>query len=129
MTVQELYEAALALLSEQVARAKSYNYFKIPIVNQIIAECFDANNSIRVNDGLQPLHKSEMPLVSNEDDVIPYDVRLLRECMPYGVASLLVIDDDKSKASVFSQQYESYRAKCSSATFEPITDVYSDVGV
>ncbi len=129
MTVQQLYEAALALLSEQVARAKSYNHFKIPIINQIIAECFDANNSIRINDDLMPLHKSEMPLMEKEDDIIPYDIRLLRECMPYGVASLLVIDDDKSKASVFSQQYESYKAKCSSATFEMIIDVYSDVGV
>lgn len=124
MTVQQLYEAALALLSEQVQRAKSYNHFKIPIVNQIIAECFDTNNAIRIADGLEPLHKSQMPYMTGENDEIPYDIRLLRECMPYGVASLLVIDDDKSKATVFSQQYESYKAKCSVAVSDEIVDVY-----
>ena len=127
MTVQELYEAALALLSEQVARAKSYNYFKIPIINQVIAECFDANNSIRISDGLPALNKNEMPYMTSEEDTIPYDIRLLRECMPYGVASLLVIDDDKAKATVFSQQYESYKLKCSCVTLEDIKDVYSEV--
>jgi hypothetical protein len=127
VTVQELYEAALALLSEQVARAKSYNYFKIPIINQVIAECFDANNSIRISDDLPALNKNEMPYMTSEEDTIPYDIRLLRECMPYGVASLLVIDDDKAKATVFSQQYESYKSKCSCVTLEDIKDVYSEV--
>ena len=126
MTVQQLYEAALALLSEDVARAKSYNKFKIPLVNQVIAECFDINNAIRITDGLVPLHKSEMPYMESEEDVIPYDIRLLRECMPYGVASLLVIDDDKTKATVFSQQYESYKQKCNCATTVEITDVYKE---
>ncbi|MBQ4160534.1 MAG: hypothetical protein IJD83_06335 [Clostridia bacterium] len=127
MTVQELYEAALALLSEQVQRAKSYNIFKIPIVNQIIAECFDINNGIRASEGLTPYTLAEMPMMKKEEDVIPYDIRLLRICMPYGVASLLVIDDDKSKASVFSEEYNQRKAKLSFAVPEEVVDVYSEV--
>lgn len=124
MTVQQLYEAALALLSEEVQRAKSYNHFKISIVNQIIAECFDTNNDIRIADGLEPLHKSQMPYMTGENDEIPYDVCLLRKCMPYGVASLLVNEDDKIKASVFSEQFENKKAECSVAVSDEIVDVY-----
>ena len=124
MTVQQLYEAALALLSEQVARAKTYNHFKIPIINQIIAECFDVNNDIRENEGLEPIPLSDMPMVETESDIIPYDTRLLRIAMPYGVASLLVIDDDKSKASVFSEEYNQRKAMLSVAVAVEIVDVY-----
>ena len=91
-----------------------------------MAECFDVNNAIRINARLEPIPLAQMPLLEHEEDEIPYDTRLLRICMPYGVASLLVIDDDKSKATVFSEQYESYKAKYSTATAEMITDVYAD---
>jgi hypothetical protein len=124
MTVLELYTAALALLEEEVARAKSYNKFKIPIINQIIAECFDVNNSIRVADGLEPFDKTQIPLVSKDEDVIPYDIQLLRECMPYGVASRLVVGDDKSIATAYSQQYEQYKSSRSCAVPEQICNVY-----
>lgn len=123
-TVENLYEAALALLSEEKQRVKDYPKFKIALTNQIIAECFDINNTIRELDGLLPYKKEEMPYMTSETDVIPYDIQLVRECMPYGLAALLVMDDDKEKCSVFSNQFELLKSKFSRAQFEPIVNHY-----
>ncbi len=126
MTAQQLYEAALGVIPEEKERAGSYENLKLPAINQVVAECFNINNSIRESEGLAPLGKNEMPFVNNENDEIPYDIWLLRVCMPYGVASILVLDDDKQKATAFSQQYESYKAESRCASFEAIKDAYSE---
>ena len=123
-TVDNLYDSSLALLSEDRQRVKDYPKFNIALTNQIIAECFEINNTLRKNDGLKPLSKEEMPYVTDKDDVIPYDIRLIRECMPYGLAALLVIDDDKEKCAVFSNQFELLKNKYSKACFEDITNNY-----
>ncbi len=123
-TVEDVYDSALALLSEEKQRVKDYPKFNVALTNQVIAECFETNNTLRRNDGLEPLTKEEMPYVETNDDVIPYDVRLIRECMPYGLAALLVMDDDKEKCAVFSNQFELLKNKYSKAYFEDITNNY-----
>lgn len=123
-TVENLYEAALALLSEEKQRVKDYPKFKVALTNQIIAECFDINNTIRELNGLAPFSKDDMPYMTSETDIIPYDIQLVRECMPYGLAALLVMDDDKEKCSVFSNQFELLKSKFSRAQFEPIVNYY-----
>lgn len=123
-TVEDVYEASLALLSEEKQRVKDYPKFKIALINQVIAECFEINNTLRKNEGLEPLTKEEMPYMTDDTDVIPYDVRLVRECMPYGLASLLVMDDDKEKCSAFSNQFDILKRKYSRATSEDIINYY-----
>ena len=123
-TVENLYDAALALLSEDKQRVKDYPKFKIALTNQIIAECFEINNILRKIDGLEEFSKENIPYMEAETDVIPYDIGLLRECMPYGLAALLVMDDDKEKCSVFSSQFELLKNKYSKTTFQDITNHY-----
>lgn len=123
-SVEDLYDAALALLSEDKQRVKDYPKFKIALTNQIIAECFDINNTLRSLDGLKPFSKEDLPYMTSANDIIPYDLRLLRECMPYGLAALLVIDDDKEKCSVFSAQFEMLKSKFSKAQFSDIINSY-----
>lgn len=123
-TVEDLYESALALLSEDKQRVKDYPKFKIPLTNQVIAECFDINNTLRVADGLIPFSKEQMPYLTLDEDIIPYDIKLLRECMPYGLAALLVMDDDKEKCAVFSNQFELLKSKFTKAHFEDIINNY-----
>ena len=123
-TVENLYESALALLSEEKQRVKDYPKFKIALTNQVLAECFDTNNTLRKIEGLEIIPKNEMPYVQSETDIIPYDIRLIRECMPYGLAALLVMDDDKEKCAVFSNQFELLKSKFTKAQFEDIKNHY-----
>ena len=123
-TVENLYESALALLSEEKQRVKDYPKFKIALTNQVLAECFDTNNTLRKIEGLEIIPKNEMPYVQSETDIIPYDIRLIRECMPYGLAALLVMDDDKEKCAVFSNQFELLKSKFTKANFEDIKNHY-----
>lgn len=124
MTVQDLYLSALALLGEK-STVKGYSDFKIPLTNQLLAECFNTNNTILASKGLTEL--TEIPTVTLETDVLTYDTKLARLAMPYGLASLLVIDDDKQKSAAFSQMYETNRKKCSVAVSGNVTDYYSEV--
>lgn len=123
-TVEDLYESALALLSEEKQRVKDYPKFKIALTNQVVAECFDTNNTLRKSDGLEAIPKNEMPYMQDDNDVIPYDTRLIRECMPYGLAALLVMDDDKEKCAVFSNQFELLKSKFSKAQYNDIINHY-----
>lgn len=123
-TAEMLYDAALALLSEEKQRVKDYPKFKIALTNQVVAECFSINNVLRELDGFTAFNKEEMPMVETSEDVIPYDIRLLRECMPYGLAALLVMDDDKEKCAVFSNQFELLKSKYSRAQAKDIINNY-----
>lgn len=125
-TAHDIYAIALTLLAEKEARAKDYNEFYPNDLNVVLAECFDANNSLRISQGKKPFEKEEMPFIKPEDidEIIPYDIQLIRECMVFGLAAYLVLDDDKSIASAFSQQYESKLRKFAVANTENIEDVY-----
>lgn len=127
-TAYDVYKIALTLLAEKEARAKDYNVFYPNCFNVVLAECFDANNSIRLREGLEEVKKSEMPFITDEDAKtfnIPYDVKLIRECMVFGLAAYLVLDDDRDIASAFSAQYESKLQKYKGAAeTNRIKDVY-----
>lgn len=128
-TAYDVYQLALVLLAEKEARAKDYNVFYPGIMNVVLAECFNANNAIRLKDGEEKLPKEEMPYITSEDAksfVIPYDAKFIREVMVFGLAAYLVLDDDKSISAAFSQQYESRLARYNGAVSETmkIEDVY-----
>lgn len=128
-TAYDVYKLALDLLAEKEARAKDYNTFYPNLFNIVLAECFNANNSIRMRDGKEKLPKDEMPFITFEDaktDIIPYDAKLIREVMVFGLAAYLVLDDDKSISAAFSQQYESRLRKYEGSMSEVtrINDVY-----
>ena len=128
-TAYDIYQLALVLLAEKEARAKDYNIFYPSLMNIVLAESFNANNVIRMKDGLEKLEKEEMPFITTEDAkefVIPYDAKLIREVLVFGLAAYLVLDDDKSIAASFSQQYESRLARYNGAAIDTIQikDVY-----
>ena len=128
-TAYDVYQLALVLLAEKEARAKDYNIFYPSLMNIVLAESFNANNVIRMKDGLEKLEKDEMPFITTEDAkefVIPYDAKLIREVLVFGLAAYLVLDDDKSIAASFSQQYESRLARYNGAAIDTIQikDVY-----
>lgn len=128
-TAHDIYKLALALLAEKEARAKDYNVFYPVLLNVVMVECFNANNAIRARDGLERLKKSEMPYVEDEekeDFIIPYDEKLIREVMAFGLAAYLVLDDDKAISAAFSQQYEARLSRYEGGAVDvtQIKDVY-----
>ena len=104
MIAKEVYSAALALLLETEESAGDYNAYALPLLNLLLPELFDINNSILQAEGIDKL--KVIPQLENLDDEIPYDERLLRNALPYGLAAKLVYDDnDMGKVGYFQQLY------------------------
>ena len=108
-------EAPVASLKR---REKWYYRLRFLLINQVIAECFTANNMFLISRGEKML--GEIPKIDGDDDTIPYEDVLCRLCMPYGLASLLVMDDDKAKCTALSRQFEELKAKLCPTVFEDI---------
>lgn len=111
MTAQELYKDVLMLMSEK-PNSTAYDNVVIPFLNQVINECYEENNSLRLRNGKPALSKA--PVVSALTDEIKFENKYLY-VLKYGLASLLLIDDgDWTKTNTFNNKYieERMRNNC-----------------
>jgi hypothetical protein len=121
MTVKELYELAKAMMFEK-STSRDYDNYYIPWINVLLSENFDINNSLLRSIGESPL--DDIPTVSADTDVLPYEDRICREILPYGLAAHFFIDDDLSKYDIFNTKYENARMAYMKGRSVAITDVY-----
>ena len=87
MTGTECFRAALNILSETPDSGVYYEQFALGALNQLLA------NSLR---------EPRMTALTEE---LPAGDWLARECFPYGLAALLVADDDKAKFNWAATEY------------------------
>lgn len=122
MTGTECYAAALALLSETRDSGTYYETFAVPALNQLLANCLREINALREMDGQPPF--AAPPRMTALTEHIPADDALVAECFPYGLAALLVAEDDKDKfnwaGSEFSSRLLAHCPACMTAVQEMI---------
>ena len=103
MTGTECYHAALNLLGETPNTGVYYEQFALGALNQLLA------NSLReINAQRTAQHEPELtvpPRLTALDEELPADDCLAAECFPYGLAALLVADDDKAKFNWAASEY------------------------
>ena len=105
MTADDIYGAALALMAESRDKAKGYQDKVVPLTNLLLATAYPAEQALRREE-------------------LPYQVDLLTECFPYGLAGMLILDDDTGKANFFNAMFDTALAKYSPADFEEVVDWY-----
>lgn len=103
MTGTACYHAALNLLSETPNSGVYYEQFALSAINQLLANSLREINAKRTLDGDAPY--AAPPYMETLSDEIPADDYLVRECFPYGLAALLVADDDKAKFNWAAAEY------------------------
>ncbi len=110
MTGKECYEAALALLGETTDSAGYYDKFALFHLNQVLANCRRELSALSTAAGGPEI--AAPPRLSALPDALPAPEALARECFPYGLAALLVCDDDKLKfnwcAAEFADRLQRY---------------------
>ena len=103
MTGLECFRAALNLLSETPESGAYYEQFALGALNQLLV------NSLReINAERRANNEDELlvpPRISALGDELPAAEWLVRECFPYGLAALLVADDDKAKFNWAANEY------------------------
>ena len=103
MTGTECYLAALNLLGETADSGSYYEPFALPALNQLLAGSLREINAERAFCA-QPVFDAPPRLGALAED-IPAGDWLARECLPYGLAALLVADDDKDKFNWAGSEY------------------------
>lgn len=122
MTGSELYRHALALMSLTSVRAKGYEELALPILNELLADCFAVNNTLREEGGLSPLE--EVPRMASLTGEIPFEEELCRRVLPFGLASMLLLEDDGGRSQWLYERYEHARSQTGRALFEQIESAY-----
>ena len=87
--------AAMNLLSEQEEGAAYYETFALGAINQLLANCLREINALRRADGQEELRTA--PQLTALEDQIEAEEAMVRECFPYGLAALLICDEDHDK--------------------------------
>ncbi|MBR5559010.1 MAG: hypothetical protein IKU72_02040 [Oscillospiraceae bacterium] len=109
MTVYELLTAAAALFFETDLSA--YSEIALPFVNMILNECFEANNRIRRRSGKESL--TTVPVLTSLYEQVPYEERLVRLALPYGLAAKLIYDEqDSARMNYFLSEYANRVNQC-----------------
>lgn len=125
MTGKELYLAALSLLFETEETAGDAEIHAPVLIGSMLGDLFFLNNILREEAGKEKL--SEIPAIQTLDEEVPYEEKLVRGCMPYGLAQRIVYDDDDmGKVDYFQQLYVNAANALSRARGRSIADRYPD---
>lgn len=122
MTGLTCYQAALALLAETTDTAGYYTQFALPCLNQVLADCLHEINATRACAGLPPL--DQPPQLQDLSGEIPVDEAMAAACLPYGLAALLVCEDDKAKYNWCAAAFAERLARYSPVTFAQMEEMY-----
>jgi hypothetical protein len=120
-TVQELYDLAKSTMFEKPT-SKDYDNYIIPWLNVLLQENFNLNNHLRIKHGKTELDAT--PWLTSLSDVVPYEVEMVREILPYGLAANFFIDDDLSKYDILYRYYQNMQSKYSWGIEVTVEDTY-----
>ncbi len=122
-TGNDLLKKSMSLMGEESKYKSGYTPFVTDIVNQLLAECFDVNNTIRQSAGKTPL--LEIPTIEKETDVIGYEYQTVVNIMVYGLAYWLLFQDDEyDKANACNALYGQGKISYAKAAYADVENCY-----
>lgn len=123
MTVKQVYQRALAIVFEQEGGDPDFDQFSPLLLDRLVMEALPYENQIRRAAGRPEL--SGAPVIEKIDDTeIDYDDRITRIALPYGLAAVLLSDDESRKAESVMNRNEFVNAlnEAAPATFESVME-------
>ena len=124
MTADGLFSLAIGLAGGGEEDREDYEEQFLPVLNVLLAETFDVNNSLRASKGKEEL--AEIPEVTALTDEMSYEPEILRKVLPYGIAGTLYQEDSASLAMQYLNKYEVARMGAGKAQYVEITDYYAE---
>lgn len=121
MTVKQVYRRALAIVFESPGGDPDFDQFSPLLLDRLVMEALPYENQIRRAAGREEL--ASAPVIEQIDDTeIDYDDRITRIALPYGLAAVLLSDDESRKAESVMNRNEFVNAlnEAAPATFETI---------
>lgn len=122
MTVQNIYEDALALTLETKTDNTDFEDFVVVHFNLLLQELFRHNNIARQRNGKEPLEKT--PRVTDRNEESPYEWQF-DNALIYGLAAKLLTADENGLEGVYMQMYTAAVNDALPASFEDVEDCYA----
>lgn len=122
MTVQNIYENALALTLETKTDNTDFEDFVVVHFNLLLQELFRHNNVARERNGKEPLVSA--PRVINRNDENPYEWQF-DNALVYGLAAKLLTADEHGLENTYMQMYYGAVIDALPAQAESVRDVYA----
>lgn len=124
-TADQIFDIVVALCNWESSDKTDYETIFLQDLNIIMAECFRANNGLRRLRGKAPLE--EMPEVTEKTDAPGYEDLFERMILPYGVASLIYVEDDETGiTNVYRSKYLEALAENTTARFTEAEEEYRE---
>lgn len=118
-TVDKLLGEAMSLMGEGAKFRDGYAPYAVDIVNNLLADCFAVNNSIRAGRGLGPLQS--IPVLADLADGIPFEYECIKNVMAYGLAFwLLYHDGENDRANLQNIVYETNKGRYTLASYDDV---------
>lgn len=118
MTGRQLYQQAVILLGLEAGHVSHLEGSALGCINQMLSDRLYEQNALLYAHAQNPLLTA--PLLDDLENEIPYDEMFVRECFPYGLAALLIAEEDRDMFNWLMSEYErrtAYYAPC------PLTDI------
>jgi hypothetical protein len=122
MTGTDLLNLALPLMF--ATDSTEYQAAAIPVINLLLADCFESNNSIRIFNGDAEL--TEIPSIAALSEELPYEDAINRKVLPFGLAGYLYAEDDATISTLRMNKYEYEKANNYKCAYEEIEDLTED---
>ena len=128
LTMQDFFQGYVLPILNESQDEDSYEEFWLPCGNVILQACFDANNGLRRKAELLPL--TSFTELDADDSLEDWDQELLLECIVYGWAASLIVDDTNddgvNKYNILEDKYQAGLARYGMFGF---ATVVSDYGI
>ena len=122
MTVQNIYEDALALTLETTTENTDFEDFVLVHFNLLLQELFRHNNIARQRNGKEILEKA--PRIADRTEENPYEWQF-DNALVYGLAAKLLTADENGLEGTYLQMYYAAVNDALPAQFEAVEDVYA----
>ncbi|MGN1014443.1 MAG: hypothetical protein ACI4PM_03685 [Butyricicoccus sp.] len=104
MTGEQLYTRAIALLGLRESEVLYYRELAVECLNQLLDDHLWENNALCAAKGEDGW--TVAPTVSALGQEIPYEEAMVRECFPYGLAALLIAEEDHEEYNRMNEEME-----------------------
>ena len=104
MTGEQLFQRAAALLGQELPDTAYLRTFALPCINQLLWDTLHCQQALERSRGMEATQRA--PRLPQFEEEIPYEDGLVNTCFPYGLAALLVADDDREEYNRFSAEFE-----------------------
>lgn len=121
MTGEQLFQRAVMLLGQELSDAAYLRTFGLPCINQLLWDTLHCQQALAVSRGAEL--PQQAPSLTQFEDRIPYEDDLVSACFPYGLAALLVAEDDREEYNRFYAEFEQRLSRYCPCEFTTLEDL------